>query len=201
MLSPEHNIGTLVILAVTVAASLAGFAVPGILQNCVLRPYQVVRGQNRDSLYLSGFMHADFGHLFFNMFSFYFFAPALERRIGTLSFVIGYVLSLMGSMLPSLARHRDDPDYATLGASGGVTAVIFSYIILYPTKSLYLLLLPVPIPALLYAAGYLAYSIYSAQRATGRINHEAHIAGAVCGMIWIGICVPGAYASLLSRWL
>lgn len=201
MPSPEDNIGTLVILAITVAASLTGFAVPGVLQKCVLRPYQVVRGQNWDSLYLSGFMHADFGHLFFNMFSFYFFAPALERRIGTLSFVIGYVLSLVGSMLPSLARYRDDPDYATLGASGGVTAVIFAYIILYPTTTLYLLLLPVPIPALLYAAGYLAYSIYSAQRSTGRINHEAHIAGAVCGMIWIGICVPGAHASLLSRWL
>jgi membrane associated rhomboid family serine protease len=198
---PEDTIGTLVILAITVAASLVGFAVPGVLQKCVLRPYQVVRGQNWDSLYLSGFMHADFGHLFFNMFSFYFFAPALERRIGTLPFVIGYVLSLVGSMLPSLARHRDDPNYATLGASGGVTAVIFAYIILYPTRTLYLLLLPVPIPALLYAAAYLAYSIYSARRATGRTNHEAHIAGAVCGMIWIGVCVPGAHASLLSHWL
>jgi len=198
----QTNVGALVILAITVIASLAGFAMPAIIQKCVMRPFEVARGRHWDSLYLSGFMHADLSHLLFNMFSFAFFAFPLERKLGTLAFSVGYVLSAIGSNLPSVARHRNNPDYATLGASGGVTAVLFAYIVLYPTRSLYILPLPVPIPALLYAVGYVAYSIYSSRHRSGdRINHDAHLGGAVCGMIWIGICVPGAHTALLSRWI
>lgn len=196
----ENNAGAWIILALTVIASLAGFANPSILEKCVLRPYQVARGSNRDTLYLSGFVHADTAHLFFNLFTFYFFAFPLERRLGTLAFVVGYVLSLIGSSLPSVVRHRDDPDYASLGASGGVTAVLFAYIILYPSHHLYLFLLPFPIPALAYALCYVAYSVYSSRHRSGdRINHDAHLGGVVCAMIWVGLCVPDAYASLRSQ--
>lgn len=196
------NTGALVLLALTCAVSLLGlFALPAIIEKGVMRPYQVWRLRNVGSLCLSGFVHADMGHLFFNMFSFYFFAFPLERRLGTLAFVAGYLLALIGSGLPSLLLYRNDPQYGTLGASGGVTAVIFAYIVLYPTHSLYIMPLPVPIPAALYAVGYLAYSMYAGQRGGGRINHAAHIAGAVCGLIWIGVCLPGAYPALLQRWL
>jgi membrane associated rhomboid family serine protease len=195
------NPGTLTILALTVALSLAGlYGVSAILRKGILRPYQTWRGQNFVAPWLSGFIHADMGHLFFNMLSFGFFAFQLERRLGTQAFVIGYLLALVASGLPSLIQHRNDRDYATLGASGGVSAVIFAYIVLYPTRSLYILPLPVPIPAALYAVGYMAYSMYAGHRGGDRINHAAHIAGALCGLLWIAICLPDAYPALLARW-
>jgi membrane associated rhomboid family serine protease len=192
--------GALVILVVTVAVSLIGLRMPALIHKCVLRPYEVWRGRHLDTLYLHGFFHADFGHLLFNMFSFYFFAFPLERRFGTAAFVIGYLVALVASVVPSLLKHRDDADYATLGASGGVTAVIFAYIVLYPASSLYLFLLPIPIPAPLFAVGYLAYSIYAGQRRSDNVNHAAHITGALCGLVWVGLCAPDAYAALQARW-
>ena len=117
----DQNAGAWVVLLVTVAISLLTlYGSPALLNKCVLRPYEVWRRRNLDTLYLSGFVHADLGHLLVNMFSFYFFAFSLEKRIGTAVFMVGYVMAIIVSALPSLYQHRNDPNYATLGASGGV---------------------------------------------------------------------------------
>lgn len=197
-----QNNGAWIFLIVTVAISL--FTLYGntaVLNKCILRPYEVWRGRQFDTLYLSGFVHADFGHLLFNMVSFYFFAFALEQRIGTTPFAIGYLAALIVSVLPSLYKHRDDPNYATLGASGGVSAVIFANVLFYPANTIYIMPIPVPIPAWLYAIGFVAYSFYAGRRGGDRINHDAHFAGAVFGVLWALVLEPSVIQQVLQRFL
>ncbi|MDB6063460.1 MAG: hypothetical protein JWM78_3563 [Verrucomicrobiaceae bacterium] len=200
MIDFQNNIGAWIVLLITVAVSLLTlFANPAILNKCVLRPYEVWRGRHFDTLYLSGFVHGSMGHLLVNMFSFYFFAFALEKHIGTSAFVIGYLIAIIFSSLPSLYLHRNDMNYATLGASGGVSAVIFAHVIFYPTHTIYMMPLPIPIPAWLYAIGYLAYSFYAGRRSGGRINHDAHFAGALFGVLWILAIEPSAFSTLAAK--
>lgn len=194
-----QNTGAWIILVVTVVISL--FTLYGntaVLNKCILRPYEVWRGRQFDTLYLSGFVHADFGHLLFNMFSFYFFAFALEQHIGRTAFAIGYLVAIIVSALPSLYKHRDDANYATLGASGGVSAVIFANVMFYPANTIYIMPLPVPIPAWLYAIGFVAYSFYAGRRGGGRINHDAHFAGAVFGVLWALVLEPAVLQRLVG---
>lgn len=188
----------MVILVTTVIVSLAGlFVAPAIIERCMLRPYWLKRQGEYERLITSGFVHADIGHLLLNMLTFYFFAFALERRIGSLKFVVLYLLGLLLSDLGTYFKHRDNPDYASLGASGAISAVLFAAIVYFPQQSLYILPLPVPIPAPLFAIAYLAYTYYSARHPRGRINHDAHLAGALTGLAFVGLTEPRAYGALI----
>jgi membrane associated rhomboid family serine protease len=131
------------------------------------------------------------------MMTFYFFAFALERRIGGAMFAILYALGLSLSEFETYRRHRSNPDYATLGASGAISAVLFAAIVYNPTSSIFVFLLPIPIPAWLFAIGYLAYSYYSARHPHGRINHDAHLGGALAGLAFVAVTDPEAYDLLL----
>jgi membrane associated rhomboid family serine protease len=191
--------GAAVIFGVTLLVSLAGlYAAPSIIERGLLRPYWLVRRREYEKLITSGFVHADLAHLAFNMITFYFFAFALERRIGSATFVLLYMVALVVSELGTYLKHRDNPDYATLGASGAISAVLFAFIVYYPDRDLYFLLLPVPIPAPLFAVGYLAYTYYSARQARGRINHDAHLGGALTGLAFVAVRDPDAYTRLLQ---
>jgi membrane associated rhomboid family serine protease len=188
----------MVILVTTVIVSLAGlFVAPAIIERCMLRPYWLKRQGEYERLITSGFVHADIGHLLLNMLTFYFFAFALERRIGSLKFVVLYLLGLLLSDLGTYFKHRDNPEYASLGASGAISAVLFAAIVYFPQQSLYILPLPVPIPAPLFAIAYLAYTYYSARHPRGRINHDAHLAGALTGLAFVGLTEPRAYGALI----
>lgn len=192
--------GAALIFTVTLLVSLAGlFVQPAIIERAVLRPYWLVRRGEYLKLITSGLVHADLGHLLFNMLTFYFFAFPLERRIGTLQFVALYVLGLAASELGTWLKHRDDPDYATLGASGAISAVLFAFIVYYPDTNLFLFFVPIPIPAPLFAIAYLAYTYFSARRARDRINHDAHLGGALTGLAFVALLDPGAYGDLFGR--
>ncbi len=141
----------------------------------------------------SGFVHADLPHLIFNMVTFYYFGVKLEWYIGTPMFVLLYAAGLLFSQLGTYLKHRNNPEYATLGASGAISAVLFAAIVYFPTMSLYFMLLPVPIPAPLFAVGYLAYSFWSARQNRGRINHDAHLGGALLGLAFVAVFDPGAW--------
>src|SRR5690606_8420251 len=188
----------LVILAVNIGIGIAGlWGNPLIIERCVFRPYEFARGRRRGTLIASGFAHADVPHLLFNMVTFFFFGVPMERILGTTQFVILYALGLALSPLISLSKHRNNPAYATLGASGAVSAVLFAFVLSFPTAPLYLFFIPIPIPAWLVAVGYLTYSIWASRSNTGRINHDAHLAGALTGVVFVALTDPRALGSLL----
>lgn len=188
---------SLVILAVNIGLSLAAFANRQLVERLVFRPYEFARGRNRHTIVTSAFVHADLPHLVFNMVTFYFFgARLLEHRIGTPLFVVLYVLGLLLSELRSCWKHRNNPQYASLGASGAISAVLFAAIVYYPTMNLYLFF-ALPIPATVFAVSYLVYSWWSARQNRGLINHDAHFGGAVVGLVFVAFTDPAAWGRAL----
>jgi membrane associated rhomboid family serine protease len=192
------EIGSTVIMVVTIATSLAGlYGSPKIIEKCLFRPYYFLRRKEYDTIYMSGFVHADLAHLLFNMFTFYFFAFGLEFHLGTVPFLVLYVVGLIASHGCTYYKHKDDPQYASLGASGAISAVLFAYIVYFPMTRLLIFPIPFPIPALLFAIGYVAYSYWASTHARGRINHDAHLCGAISGIAFVAVTDPGAFAGLM----
>jgi membrane associated rhomboid family serine protease len=175
------------ILALIVVISFIGLqAAPRVIAVNLLRPYQVARGRQYFTVITCGFVHADFGHLIFNSLTLYFFGPNLERTMGTVRFVALYFIGLVISSLGTVLKQRNNPDYASLGASGAILAVLFAYIVYYPTNMLYLYF-AIPVPAVLFAFGYLAYTWWASGHSRDRINHDAHLDGALTGLIFVGV--------------
>jgi membrane associated rhomboid family serine protease len=192
----------LLIFAATIVASLiALYAGRGtgqaLLERSLFRPYWLVRRRQYETLLTSGFVHADLPHLLFNMITFWFFAFPLERTIGSTAFAVLYFAGLVVSDAGTYFKHRNDPQYASLGASGAISAVLFAYILYYPERTLIIFPIPLPIPAPLFAVGYVAYTWYSARQARGRINHDAHLGGALFGLLFVLLTDPSAYGSFL----
>lgn len=189
---------SIVILLLTLSMSLIGlFFAPKLIRNSLFEPYWLVRRRQYHTLVTSGLVHKDLSHLIFNLLTFYFFAFPLERVIGTAKFVGLYVLGLLLSHASTYFKQRNNPRYASLGASGAISAVLFAAIVYFPNQSLFILPIPVPIPAPLFAVGYLAYSYYSARQERDGINHAAHLDGALIGLIFVAVTDPAAFGNLL----
>jgi membrane associated rhomboid family serine protease len=192
--------GALMIFTVTMAISLLGlFGAPQIIERSLFRPYWLLRKRQYDTLCMSGFVHADMGHLLMNMMTFYFFAFPLERRLGTVSFLVLYGLSLVLSHTCTYFKHARNREYATLGASGAISAVLFAYIVYDPTSSLYIIPIPIPIPAYVFAFGYLAYTYWAAKQQRGRINHDSHLCGALAGLGYVLITDASAFSRFVQQ--
>jgi membrane associated rhomboid family serine protease len=177
-----------IILVAIVATSLVGlYGAPALIERNLFRPYWLVPRSEYLTVVTSGFIHADLGHLFFNSFTFWAFAFSLERRIGSDGLVALYTFGLLVSNAGTWWRHHTEPDYRSLGASGAILAVLFASIVYFPTSSMYIMPIPVPIPAPVFAVGYLAYSYYASRQARGRVNHDAHLGGAVAGVLYVAL--------------
>ena len=178
------------IFAITVASSIWAFSNDNLYANMVLQPYAVSRGQRVYTILTSGLIHGDYMHLFFNMFTYFFFAFQLEPIIGHWQFGVLYILSLILSDLPTVYKHRNDEWYHSLGASGAVSAVIFSAILYNPFLSMGVMFLPVNIPGIIFGPLYLFYCSYSAKQGRDNINHDAHFFGAISGLLITAVLHP-----------
>jgi membrane associated rhomboid family serine protease len=171
-----------VIFVITVITSLIAFYNEDLYVRCMLHPYSVSRGKRVYTLITSGLIHKDWMHLIFNMLSYFFFAQTLEAQLGHWQFGLLYVLSLVLSDLPSVAKHKDDYGYHSLGASGAVSAVIFGSILFDPLNPIYIMLIPIPIYGVVFAVLYLVYCNYASKHARDNVNHDAHLFGAISGL-------------------
>ena len=184
----------LVIFIATIATSLiALFGSPKLLEKCLFRPYWLVKRRQYETLVTSGFVHADLMHLIFNMMTFYFFGFNLERAIGPVAFSVLYFAALLISHAGTYYKQRNNPQYASLGASGAISAVLFAAILYFPDQSLIIFPIPLPIPAPLFGVLYLAYTWYQSKNSQDRINHDAHLGGAITGLAFVAITEPAVY--------
>jgi membrane associated rhomboid family serine protease len=188
-----------VILLLTVSLSLIGLTVaPQLIRWNLFRPYWLLPRREYWTPIGCGFMHADLLHLLFNAMTYWFFAFPLQRRIGSLRFTALYAVGLLASAAGTWLRHRREPDYASLGASGAILAVLFASIVYFPRQTIMILPLPLPIPAPWFALAYLGYSFYASNRPRGRINHDAHFNGALAGLAFVALTDPSAFERALS---
>ncbi len=170
----------LLFILANVLVSMKGFNDYGFLDRF---KFQVGRalGEEKYRLVTSGFLHVDWLHLLFNMYALYLFGDIVARFLGTNDFIIIYVVSLLAGNLYSLYYHKDEPYYSAVGASGAVSGIVYSSILLYPAMELYLFFIPIPIPGYVFALGYLLYSIYGMKKQLGNVGHSAHLGGAIGG--------------------
>lgn len=141
-----------------------------------------IRAGEQIRMFSSGFLHADFPHLIFNMLTLYFFAPVVIEYLGDFSFALIYIGSLIFGSLLTMLMHKNEYNYRAVGASGAVTGVLYSAILLQPDMMLGLFFI-IPIPAYLFGILYLMYSIYGMKAKNDNIGHTAHFGGAIGGYV------------------
>jgi len=198
-MGPDLTIVATLVFIATIALSLYTLLKnESLYWRMVLNPYRVVHQKQYQLLLTSGFIHADITHLLFNMITFYFFAFHLERIAGAIPFAIIYLGSMILSDISTVIKHRNNPDYNSVGASGAVSGVLFATILYNPSSSIMIFPIPIPIPAVIFALMYLAYSHFSSKRGGDHINHEAHLWGALAGVILTIILEPGIVPAFIA---
>jgi membrane associated rhomboid family serine protease len=196
---------TVTLCFANVAISLwALYSNPIYFQRFAEWPYQIVHQHRYYQMVTSAFLHANLMHLFFNMFALFTFGFTLEAFFvelygdleGSLYFFLIYVISLMtGSVLTVLLK-RNDPKYVAVGASGAVSGVVFSYVIFEPTSQIFVFF--IPMPAYIFALLWIGFSLYGMKTKLGNIGHEAHLGGAVGGVIATFILIQGSFQLFMS---
>lgn len=194
---------TYTIIAVTCLASWLAFKSPKLADRLIFWPPAISRGRQYDRFVAHGFIHADLPHLIFNMITLFFFGRLIEQifepRVGKPGFALFYLAAIVAAILPSWWRHRGDANYRSLGASGGVAAVLFSFILFAPWATIYVFV--IPMPAIVFAVMYTAYSIWAERRGRDDINHSAHLGGALFGVVSTIIVEPRALPIFLNQLL
>lgn len=192
---------TLIIIGITCVVSFMAFNNTRLMNDLILWPPAITRNREYHRLVTYGVIHADGSHLLFNMITLFFFGRVMEglytASLGTLGFALFYIVALVVSILPTYLKNRRNPNYRSLGASGAVSAVLFSYILIAPWSRIVVLV--VPMPAIIYAVLYVAYSVYMDRRGGGNVNHSAHLWGAAFGVIFTLLMRPDVLPHFLGQ--
>lgn len=187
-----------IIFVFTIITSLYAFYDNSLYGKFMLHPYSVSKGKNVFTLISSGLIHADWMHLAFNMFTFFAFAFTLESLMGSWRFGLLYFVCLILSDIPTVYKYKDSFNYNSLGASGAISGVLFSYILFNPMAKLYIMFIPIGIPAVVFGFLYLIYCAYASKNSRDGINHDAHFYGALTGLIFTIIFVPGIIQNFIT---
>ncbi|MEG1679747.1 MAG: rhomboid family intramembrane serine protease, partial [Stenotrophomonas sp.] len=166
---------TLILIAITALVSWMAFNNRKLADRLILWPPAIDKHKQYDRLVTYGFIHADFGHLLFNMVTLYFFGRSIEVIMLGITgqwwvYPLFYLAALVVSILPTYLKNQKNPNYLSLGASGAVSAVLFAYILIAPWKLI--LVMFIPAPAILYAAFYVGYSIWMDKKGKDNVNHS-----------------------------
>lgn len=178
---------TIIIIAITCLVSFLAFSNENLMGDLIFYPPAITNENQWYRFITSGFIHVDTMHLAFNMFTLYFFGSSWETAyigylgVGKIWYIILYLGALIVSQIPSYLKNRNNYRYRSLGASGAVSAIVFSMILLMPWSTLYVFVIPVP--AVIYAVLYLGYTIYMGKKGNDNVNHDAHLWGASFGII------------------
>ena len=183
------NLHTLIIISSNVLVSMRGFKDVAFFERFKFNIRALIAGDYK-RLVSSGFLHVDWQHLLFNMFTFYFFANSVVFKLGVFNFYLIYLTSLLTGNLLSLYFHKNEPQYTAVGASGAVTGILYAAILLNPGMKMFIYFIPVPIPSYIIGVGYLLFSIYGMKTKMGNIGHDAHFGGAVGGYVMTLILAP-----------
>lgn len=196
---------TLILIILTVGISWYAWQNPSLLDKWVMNPVRVSKYNEYYRFITSGFIHADVGHLIFNMFSLYFFGEAMEMFLGqifgpngTFYYLALYMVGIVVSDLPTFLKHRKNNGYKSLGASGGVSALLFAFILLAPLQKV-CLYFAICIPGFIFGAIYMAYSFYESRKMGGRINHDAHLYGAIFGILFMAVLLPASIPNFFEQ--
>lgn len=183
----------MILIALNVAVSYKGFKDHVFFDQYKFEVDRILKYKEYQRLLTSGFLHVSWMHLLLNMLSLYLFSSFMGS-LGWGSFLAIYMGSLIGGDLLALLIHREHGDYSSVGASGAVCGIIFASIALFPDSGILLFGL-IPLPGWAYGIGYVAYSIYGIRSQRDNIGHEAHLGGALIGMILAVGLEPGAFAN------
>ncbi|MFT4576754.1 MAG: membrane associated rhomboid family serine protease [Polaribacter sp.] len=178
------------IIIANVLISMKGFNEYSFLDKYKFQVGKILNGE-KVRMFTSGFLHVDWMHLIFNMYALYLFGEIVANILEVTSFLVIYVGSLLAGNMYSLFYHKAEPYYSAVGASGAVSGILYSAILLYPNMTLMLFPLPIPIPAYVFGVGYLLYSIYGMKKQLGNVGHSAHLGGAIGGFVITLLLFPG----------
>lgn len=187
----------MVLILIAVFVSLYGFRNRSFSERYAFSVGGILRNRQYERLLISTFLHVDYLHLFFNIFSFYSFAIELANFTGQLFLLLLFFGSGLGGDFLALLIHRKHADYRAVGASGAISGVIFSSVLLLPGGSILIFPFPFGIPPWLFAILFVLFSVYGIGRQSGNIGHEAHLGGALCGILITALVYPQA---LLAHW-
>jgi membrane associated rhomboid family serine protease len=198
---------TLIIILITAAVSILCFSRPAMFETLKFSAYDVWHRRQWHRMLTYGVVHGGWGHLVFNMITLYCFGRIVEQYFGVafgettgpILYVVLYVTALAVSSVGDLLKFRNDPYYSAVGASGAVSAILFASILFEPRMGIYIYLIPIPIPAYIFAPLYLIYCIVMARKNVDNIGHSAHFWGAVYGLVFPLLLRPDIFTHFLAQ--
>jgi len=181
---------TVILIILICIVSVSALGKPELRAKLLMNPYRVEKHKEYYRFVTSGFVHGSYMHLGFNMFTFYFFGEAIEGLLGPTLFIILFISGIIISDIPSFLKYKNAPHYNSLGASGGVSSILFASILYQPMTELMIFPIPIPIKGFILGILYLIYSYYSGKQSKDNINHDAHLFGALYGLLFAFIANP-----------
>jgi membrane associated rhomboid family serine protease len=187
----------LLIIIITCGISFIGFSNRAIFEKYQFSPFKISRNNEHIRWISGGFLHADQMHLFFNMFTLYFTADFLESMFKPWELIIFYLVAIAVASVPDFIKNKDNPYYAAIGASGAVSAALFSLLLFNPWGIVYVFMI-IPLPFIVFAVLYLYYSYYMSKKNYDNIGHLAHFTGAIFGIVVVALKYPESIPNFLA---